>query len=221
MVRIVKASNEQAYRIEPVWGDNTSFHERLCAIQQKLKVPKWETNNFGKYKYRNVEWIYESVKPLLEEHGLVMKLSDELVMIGNRYYIKATASLSDGKETTEAYGYAREEEDKKGMDESQITGASSSYARKYALCGLFLIDWSEDSDALRTKTSNDDKEHDAISIFKKLYEKQCASDPSLKPWDWRQYFSSLLKRETWKHLGNAEDSDYDKFISYVQGKLNS
>ena len=200
-----------------------SLYEKLGVIQHELKAPKGETNNFGKYKYRNVEGIYEAVKPLLAEQGLVLRLSDELVQVGERYYIKATASLTDGKETIDTYWYAREEEDKKGMDGSQITGASSSYARKYALCGLFLIDWSEDSDALSTKTRNNDKEFEAQAIFKKYFEKVQADNPdkNIPNSKWREMFSSTLMRETGKHIGNAEDSDYDKFISYVQGKLNS
>ena len=120
--------------------------EKLIKIQQNLKAPKNQHNSFGNYNYRSCEDIFEAVKPLLEEENLTLRLNDELVQVGERYYIKATAILSDGTETIENTSYAREEETKKGMDGSQITGASSSYARKYALNGLFLIDDVKDSD---------------------------------------------------------------------------
>lgn len=122
--------------------------ERLSAVQTALKAPKGQRNTFGNYNYRNCEDILEAVKPLLAENSLTLTISDELVNIGERYYIKATASVftSAGGELG-SYGYAREEETKKGMDGSQITGAASSYARKYALNGLFLIDDTKDSDA--------------------------------------------------------------------------
>ena len=117
----------------------------LIEIQQKLKAPKSQMNSFGKYSYRSCEDILEAVKPLLGEATLV--ITDEIVIIGNRYYVKATASLKDGQDTVIGIAYARESESKKGMDESQITGATSSYARKYALNGLFLIDDTKDADA--------------------------------------------------------------------------
>lgn len=126
------------------------MNEKLIKIQTELKAPKNQRNNFGNYNYRSCEDILEAVKPLLKENGLTLRLTDELVNIGERYYIKATAILSDGTETIENVAYAREEETKKGMDGSQITGASSSYARKYALNGLFLIDDVKDSDSTNT-----------------------------------------------------------------------
>ena len=122
------------------------MNNKLLKIQMELKAPKNQTNSFGGYNYRSCEDIFEAVKPLLQEEGLVLRVTDELVNIGERYYIKATAILTDGHEAIENVAYAREEETKKGMDGSQITGASSSYARKYALNGLFLIDDVKDSD---------------------------------------------------------------------------
>ena len=121
--------------------------EKLIYIQQNLKAPKSQFNSFGKYHYRSCEDILESLKPLLNEMGCVLTLSDELVNVGDRYYIKATADLIDKEQgRISNIAYAREEETKKGMDGSQVTGASSSYARKYALNGLFLIDDVKDSD---------------------------------------------------------------------------
>lgn len=117
----------------------------LNDIQQKLKAPKGQTNAFGKYKYRSCEDILEAVKPLLGDATLV--LNDEIVQVGDRYYVRATATLRHEKEVESCTAFAREEFDKKGMDQSQITGASSSYARKYALNGLFMIDDTKDSEA--------------------------------------------------------------------------
>lgn len=125
--------------------------KELIAIQSELKAPKSQFNKFGGYKYRKAEDILEAVKPLLAKQKCTLIITDDVVLIGNRIYVKATATIKNEKgefETTT--GWAREEETKKGMDGSQITGASSSYARKYALNGLFAIDDNADSD-----TTND------------------------------------------------------------------
>lgn len=123
----------------------SALFEVLSKIQKEMKAPKSQYNAFGKYKYRSCEDILEAVKPFL--NGAVLYISDEMVLIGERYYIKATATLRNGDEAVSVTAYAREEAEKKGMDSSQITGAASSYARKYALNGLFLIDDTKDSDA--------------------------------------------------------------------------
>lgn len=125
--------------------------KELIEIQSELKAPKSQFNKFGGYKYRKAEDILEAVKPLLNKKKCTLTITDDIVMVGNRIYVKATATIKNEKgefETTT--GWAREEETKKGMDGSQITGASSSYARKYALNGLFAIDDNADSD-----TTND------------------------------------------------------------------
>lgn len=120
----------------------------LMEIQQKLKIPKARTNSFGKYKYRSCEDILEAVKPLLYEHGFYLILSDEVVDIAGKAYVKASAHLFDSDKITKfvAHGFARESQEKKGMDDSQMTGTASSYARKYALNGLFAIDDTKDAD---------------------------------------------------------------------------
>lgn len=120
------------------------FYARLAEIQRTLNAPKNQYNSFGKYKYRSCEDILEGVKPLL--NGLFLSISDEVVMIGDRYYVKATATITDGDASHTATALAREEESKKGMDSAQVTGATSSYARKYCLNGLFGIDDSKDAD---------------------------------------------------------------------------
>lgn len=122
--------------------------QKLSEIQHNLKAPKGQINKFGGYKYRSCEDILEAVKPLLED--LVLTISDEIVNVSNRFYIKATAKLTDGVNSIETSALAREAETKKGMDESQITGSASSYARKYALNGLFAIDDTKDADSTNT-----------------------------------------------------------------------
>jgi hypothetical protein len=123
---------------------------KLNEIQQKLKAPKSQNNDFGKYKYRSCEDILEAVKPLLGES--VLTLSDEMVEVGGRVYVKATAILrpDDAGPIHMVTAYAREAETRKGMDDSQITGSASSYARKYCLSGLFLCDNAPDADATNT-----------------------------------------------------------------------
>lgn len=130
--------------------EEKTINDALLDIQAKLKAPKGQTNNFGHYKYRSAEDILEAVKPLLKDNGCFLTISDDIVMVGNRIYVKATVVLSFGKDTIQTTAFARESESKSGMDASQITGAASSYARKYALNGLFCIDDTKDADALNT-----------------------------------------------------------------------
>lgn len=125
--------------------------KKIAAIQLELKAPKGQYNSFGKYSYRSCEDILESVKPLLAKHGLVLTIQDSIELIGNRYYVKSIAMITDGNENISTIAYARESDNKKGMDESQITGATSSYARKYALNGLFCIDDTKDADSVEDK----------------------------------------------------------------------
>ena len=127
----------------------TTIHEKLSQIQSKLNAPKGQYNSFGKYNYRNCEDILQALKPILAEHKCHVSLSDEVVIVGNRFYIKATATITDSENNSfSTTAFAREAESKKGMDESQVTGSTSSYARKYALNGLFAIDDNKDADTL-------------------------------------------------------------------------
>ena len=128
--------------------------KKLIQIQTELKAPKNQRNNFGKYNYRSAEDILEATKPLLEKHECLLLITDEITETAGRIYVKATAHFTDGEDKVSVTAYAREEDTKKGMDASQITGAASSYARKYALNGLFLIDDTKDADA----TNKHDKE---------------------------------------------------------------
>lgn len=120
--------------------------DKLLAIQSELKAPKGQYNSFGKYKYRSCEDILEAVKPLLAKHEAVLTVSDDMVEIGGRVYVKATATLRCGEQVYTNTAFAREPDEKKGMDVSQVTGTASSYARKYCLNGLFLIDDTKDAD---------------------------------------------------------------------------
>lgn len=130
--------------------DKKAFLGKLQRVQSILKCPKDQYNIFGKYKYRSCESILEAVKPLLSEEQLILNISDTIECIGGRFYVKATATLTDGEGEVSTTAFAREEEQKKGMDGSQVTGAASSYARKYALNGLFAIDDNKDADSLNS-----------------------------------------------------------------------
>lgn len=131
------------------------LHEKLLAIQTKLRAPKGQYNSFGKYSYRSAEDILEAVKPLNSEQGVLLTITDEIKEIGGRVYVVATATVSDGTDELKVSAFAREPENKKGMDESQITGATSSYARKYALNGLYAIDDNKDADTDEHKQQQD------------------------------------------------------------------
>ncbi len=152
-----------------------TLHDQLVEIQQKLKAPKNQTNSFGGYKYRSCEDILEAVKPLLKNCSIL--LSDEVVNVGTKNYVKAIAMFTNGKDQIIATAYAREAEDKKGMDDAQITGSASSYARKYALNGLFAIDDTKDADTMDNtekpqKTTVEDRATAQTEHFCKLHGKE-------------------------------------------------
>lgn len=154
-----------------------TIFEKISDIQMRLKAPKSQYNSFGEYNYRNCEDILEAVKPLLNEHKLYINISDTVEHVGDRYYIKATVTVSDGESTITSQAYAREEESKKGMDGSQVTGASSSYARKYALNGMFAVDDTKDSDTTNTGGKEQPKEKP------KEYKCECCGK-SFTEFDW-------------------------------------
>ena len=134
-----------------------NIYEKLAFIQANLRAPKNQHNSFGKYNYRSLEDISEAVKPILSQVKVTLTISDEPIMIGDRIYIKAVAILTNAEEPTQTIvntAYARESLTKKGMDDSQITGATSSYARKYCLNGLFCIDDNKDADSMAPETQN-------------------------------------------------------------------
>ncbi len=135
--------------------EDKTFTERLIAVQSQLKVPKNQYNDYGGFKYRSCEDILEAVKPLLQKEGLYVTIADDIVVIGERFYVKATATLSDGENSISNQAFAREDAAKKGMDGSQVTGTASSYARKYALNGLLAIDDTKDAGALNNGKATD------------------------------------------------------------------
>lgn len=153
-------------------------YEKLAYIQKTLKVSKENYNSFGKYKYRSCEDILEGVKPLCEEVKTVLTLTDAVVQIGDRYYIKATASLFDieSGDSVITDAYAREDLDKKGMDLAQVTGSVSSYARKYALNGLFCIDDTKDSDATNKHGQDEPKDPPTFPKAVELVTKEQATE---------------------------------------------
>lgn len=188
-----------------------NVYEKLLSVQSQLKAPKSQYNAFGKYNYRNCEDILEAVKPICKEVNALVYLSDEIELIGERYYVKATARFIDPESSEGVYAvaYAREEETKKGMDGSQVTGASSSYARKYALNGLFDIDDTKDSDTTNTHGKEDKpdftpakpeaKEQTAREkLIAKLKEKginaaEYAKEKGLNPQTTDERYNELLK----------------------------
>ena len=186
-----------------------SIREKLLNIQTELKAPKGQYNSFGGYKYRSCEDILEAVKPLLKDNKCTLRITDDVVQIGERYYIKATAILTDLEES-EGYGnvqntaYAREEETKKGQDGSQLTGTASSYARKYALNGLFLIDDTKDADTDEHKKETGEEEkteklatEKQIELLKKIAEEQgkTLDEEVVKGWTMKQASDFISKHK--------------------------
>ncbi|MGI6602737.1 MAG: ERF family protein [Saccharofermentanales bacterium] len=135
----------------------SELSKRIIQVQTELKAPKDQYNDFGKFYYRSAESILETLKPLLAKHELLQVISDEIVLSGDWHYIKATVTVSHGEESLSVSALAREQESKKGMDESQITGTASSYARKYALNGLWAIDDTKDSDTNEYRKQTESK----------------------------------------------------------------
>ena len=141
---------------------------KLIRVQAELKAPKGQYNNFGRYKYRSCEDILEAVKPLCIKEGLLLTVGDEMVEVGGRVYVKATVAVGDGSNSHVVTAFAREAEDKKGMDAAQITGAASSYARKYALNGMFCIDDTKDADTMPPVDDNETLNDKEIETVKQL-----------------------------------------------------
>jgi len=172
--------------------------KELIEIQNELKAPKGQTNAFGKYKYRSCEDITEAVKPLLHKHKCSLTISDTIVLIGDRYYIKATATITSKKEKSISVdGFAREAAEKKGMDSSQITGATSSYARKYALSGLFAIDDTKDADATNThgKDSNVNRNIDVKPVIKKSPLEEILSENGIDKGEFAKFANIKTKKQ--------------------------
>lgn len=204
-----------------------NVYEKLMNIQNELKAPKSQYNEFGKYHYRSCEDILESLKPVLAKHQAAVTISDEIVLIGDRYYVKATAALIDIEkgDKVEVSAYAREDVQKKGMDVSQLTGSTSSYARKYALNGLFAIDDTKDSDATnkhgQEKKKNTQKQADEskkdinslatdkqIKAIYALLKNKNYSEESLK-----NYINNAYNKDSVTELTKQEASDVIQILN--------
>ncbi|CAM0047665.1 Erf-like ssDNA annealing protein [Vibrio phage K39] len=140
----------------------SNFYSSLIKVQATLNAPKGQFNSFGKYNYRSCEDIMGAVKPLLAEHGLVQFVSDEIVLIGDRYYVKATVTVTNGTDSHSVSALARESLTKKGMDDAQVTGSTSSYARKYALNGMYNIDDTKDADTNQYREQAKNNAHQQV-----------------------------------------------------------
>ena len=187
--------------------------EGLMAIQSELKCSKNQYNSFGKYKYRSAEDILEAVKPLCKKHKCLLTLSDEIVCVYSRWYVRATATFIDKDDRVhEVTAYAREDEQKKGMDGSQITGTASSYARKYALNGLFLIDDTKDADtdSYREQQENAPKPKKLTTAHAKEIKDALAETDSNVP-----AFLSIFNA---KDVDSMLESQYDKAMHMLEKK---
>ena len=162
---------------------------KLAVIQKTLKAPKGQFNKFGKYKYRSCEDILEGLKLVLD--GLVVTVEDDVHMVGDRVYIKSTATLTDGESSITNSAFARESLNKKGMDDSQITGTASSYARKYALNGLFLIDDTKDADSMDNSQQAKDPTADDMSWVGAINSGQAKLE-DINDLKYREYIKGLL-----------------------------
>lgn len=221
-------------------AEKLSLIQKLAVIQSELKAPKNQRNKFGGYNYRSAEDILEAVKPLAIKHGAVVHISDEVVQVGERIYVKAHVSLFDMDEmgkSISSFALAREEETKKGMDGSQITGAASSYARKYALNGMFAIDDTKDSDATNDHGRGGDGQPTAKPVnagqmmaaakqkpqvsekYKKAWKSYVnhESNEGVEPDVLKANFKNLCK-QVWgcvKQVENVTDDEWDKVIAAV------
>lgn len=176
-----------------------TFIEKLKKIQSELNAPKDAFNAFGKYYYRSAESILKAIKPLLAETGLVLTITDDIIAVSDRIYVKATAKITDGEHTVETSALAREPLNKKGMDDSQITGAASSYARKYALCGLLAIEDNKDVDALPPEDNNHQRKPLDLKAYQKAVEQAETFD------ELKKYFAAAYKKASEEQKAKVKD----------------
>ncbi|WGM18527.1 ERF family protein (plasmid) [Arsenophonus nasoniae] len=179
-------------------SSNKEFYQKIMQIQRDLNAPKNEWNNHSKYRYRTCEGILEAAKPLLAKQKLNIKIDDVITNIGNRYYVKSTVTLTDGQFEISATSLAREAEQRKGFDDAQLTGATISYARKYALNGLFAIDDSKDIDSTENHESNLNDEDEILKNFTELAMKTKTYD------ELKSFFRDAFKKLTGEHQKKAK-----------------
>ena len=191
-----------------------SIYKKLLDIQKELKAPKAQYNKFGKYSYRSCEDILESVKLLLDKQQCCLVINDKIVNIEGRYYVEATAKIIDIEtgENVSTTAYAREEEIKKGMDGSQITGSASSYARKYALNGLFCIDDTKDSDYTNNGNNVQNKSNNTISEAQAKRMFAIAKDVNV--------VKEVISKFGYNSSKEIQIKDYQKIIQELETKIN-
>ena len=198
------------------------IQQKLLNVQTTLNAPKNQYNSFGKYNYRNCEDILEALKPYLKENGLTIKFDDSIEMVGDRFYVKSVVTLTDIEtgEVVNNAAYAREEESKKGMDGSQVTGASSSYARKYALNGMFCIDDNKDSDS--TNKHGKDKEDTSSYTSNGINDKQIKRLYAIanKAGYDAEAIKGLIKKKYNKEIKELTKAEYDHVCNGLEEKAN-
>lgn len=201
----------------------SSLHEKLLFIQQNLNAPKTEWNDYSRFMYRSCESILASVKPLLKEQQLILTMSDEVELHGNRVYIKATVTISDGENSFSVEAMAREPETRKGFDESQLTGSTSSYARKYALCGLFAIDDNKEVDTTQYNEPSKPQEdgnpnHKEYKVLIEAAQKSA----NLGLEEYKKFYQSRLSQEQRDIIGwNAHLSFKEMALAKSKGVGNA
>ena len=199
------------------------FKEKIVNIQKSMKVPKNLYNNFGKYHYRNAETILETAKPICSEFGVLLTVSDEIVSVGDKNYIKATAKLYDvdSDASVETHGFAREADAKKGMDDSQITGACSSYARKYALNGLFCLDDTKDADTNEFTSMSQAKQQADNDQFGQILMRvsKMQSEMSDLGIDWRENYNEWILNKSKSHTQDLSDTNLTQEELISLGKI--
>lgn len=199
------------------------FKEKIVNIQNSMKVPKNLYNNFGKYHYRNAETILETAKPICSGYGVLLTVSDEIVSVGDKTYIKATAKLYDvdSDATVETHGFAREADAKKGMDDSQITGACSSYARKYALNGLFCLDDTKDADTNEFTSMSQTKQQADNDQFGQILMRvsRMQSEMSDLGIDWRENYNEWILNKSKSHTQDLSDTNLTQEELISLGKV--
>ena len=204
---------------------------KLNQIQADLRAPKGQFNKFGNYKYRSCEDILEAVKPLLKESGLILLIKDEIINLGERYYVKATCTLYDEEGhslSTEAL--AREAQTKKGMDESQITGAASSYARKYALNGLFAIDDNKDADTQDNRNTSQSRAYNSAYQNQGQAQKPQANNELITPAQLKRLFAMAKGQEAmakavidsfgYASSKEIQKKDYEAICKEIENNMN-
>lgn len=191
-----------------------TFNQKLIKIQAELKVPKSNYSDFGGYNFRNAEDILKAVKPHNLNHGLLLTLTDMPIFMDGRFYIKATANLTDGKDSLQVEAYAREADAKPKMDDSQVTGSASSYARKYALQGLYLIDDGIDADSQNTADSvSDDQMREE---FLEIFHRRVAEVSGLTQTKPEVIEANILGKNGFDHLDQVPPEYYQQVIGYMK-----